>query len=63
MGFSSGEIPCNCRQVNNIKQPKGDNNDDLLRDMATCKQSMDKDEKSFVQMVRSVPEPMCACTV
>ena len=58
-----GDIPRNRRQVYNIKQAKGDDNDALLSVMAMCKQSMDKDEEPFVRMVTSAPEPMCVlCT-
>ena len=58
-----GDIPRNRRQVYNMKQPKGDDGDALLSIMAMCKQSMDKDEEPFVQMVTLAPEPMCVlCT-
>ena len=58
-----GDIPRNRRQVYNIKPPVADDSDALLSVMAICKQSMDKDEESFVRMVTSAPEPMCVlCT-
>lgn len=53
-----GDIPRNRRQIYNIKNPHDGNRDALLSVMAMCKQSMDKDEEPFVQIVTSAPEPM-----
>ena len=60
---SVGEVPRNRRQVYNMKNTKGDDNDALLSIMAMCKESMDKGEDPFVRIVTSAPEPMCImCT-
>ena len=49
------DIPRNRRQLYNIEQPKGDDNDAHLSVMAMCKQTMDQDEDAFVRMVTSAP--------
>jgi len=59
-----GDLPRNRRQVYNLKV-KGDSDgtDALLTVMTICKQSLGKDEDSFIHNVTSAPEPMCVmCT-
>ena len=53
-----GDLPRNCRQIYNIKNSQTDENDVLLHVMIICKQSMGKDDESFVRIVTSAPEPM-----